>query len=95
MKVDPFNPENGDKPLWVVYGHDAFPSILCCKIRHNHADLGPIIWGFSIYKRSPGFRTLGLEVQTWIDRYHMAKFFDDHAEAIAYITKLTTPMGAK
>ncbi len=93
MKVDPFNAENHDKPLWVVYGHDAFPSLLCCKLV-SRAE-GVVIWGFSIYKRSPGFRTLGLNVQEWMSRFDKVKFYDDHDEALAYLKKLTSPMGVK
>lgn len=94
MKVDPLDEANHDKPLWLVYGHEAWPSFLCCKInlkRHGY----PVIWGFSVYRRSPGFRTIGQDVRTWMqattDRmgYTLWEFYDNQDEALARLKKLT------
>jgi hypothetical protein len=96
MRVDPNLPENLDRTLWCVHGVACFPVIFCCKIR-AHAEFGPIIWGYSVYKGQPGFRTLGRNVNTWQQglqdkfRWDLFEFYDDHAEAIQRITQLTTP----
>lgn len=93
MAIEVNNEQYHDIPLWCVYGPDSFPSILCCKIQRRTEGL--VIWGFSIYKRSPGFRTLGITVEEWRKRYDKCKFFDKHEDAIELIMKLTTPKGAK
>jgi len=96
MKVDPNLPENQDRVLWCVHGVACFPEIFCCKIRAD-AEYGPIIWGYSVYRRKPGFRTLGRNVNSWMRELQekfgcsMFEFYDDHAEAITRITQLTTP----
>lgn len=81
------------KALWCVYGPKCFPSMICCKV--NESAHGQIIWGFSIYKRSPGFRTLGITVETFGNKHEIFEFFNDHDEAIAYLRKLTTPLHLK
>lgn len=90
MQIDPTQKENHDKPLWVVYGVDCFPSLLLCKV-NDHATCGPTIWGYSIYKRIPGFRTLGLSLKEWMAREEKPRFFDTQAEAFGLLAKLTTP----
>jgi len=96
MLVDYKDESCHDKPLWLIYGHDSFPSILCCKLNlklHGYT----VIWGYSIYRRSPGFRTLGQAVDTWINKgksthgYSLYEFYDNHDEAIERIRALTTP----
>lgn len=96
MMVDPNLPANHDRTLWCVHGFDCFPEIFCCKI-HLDAEYEPIIWGYSVYRHEPGFRTLGQNVNEWMQRQRdkfgcdLFEFYDDHAEAIARITQLTTP----
>lgn len=96
MLVDPNLVENQDRVLWCVYGVTSSPTIICCKIR-AHAEYGPIIWGYSVYRRSPGFRTLGQNVNTWQHGlkvkfgWDLFEFYDDHGQAITRITQLTTP----
>lgn len=96
MLVDPNLSENQDRVLWCVHGTSSFPTIICCKIR-AHAEYGPTIWGYSVYRRSPGFRTLGQNVNMWQQNlrekfgYILFEFYDDHSEAITRITQLTTP----
>lgn len=94
MLVDPLQPENFGKPLWNIHGHKAFPAILCCKIS-NQTEFGPTIWGFSIWKRSPGFRTLGINVSTWAKGKELCEFYDSQEEALDRLRVLTTPKGAK
>lgn len=95
MKVDYNDPANHGKTLWLVYGHKCFPSILCCQIKAS--GMGPAIWGFSVYRRSPGFRTLGRVVSTWIEEQKskysmdMFEFYDVHEEAINRLRDITTP----
>lgn len=96
MLVDPNLVENHDRILWCVHGVDCFPAMFCCKIR-MHAEFGPIIWGYSVYKRKTGFRTLGQNVNTWMQGLKekhgqdLFEFYDDHGDAISRIAKLTTP----
>lgn len=98
MKVDPNLPENQDRVLWCVHGFESFPEIFCCKILAD-AEYGAIIWGYSVYRGKPGFRTLGRNVNSWMRELKekfgcsMFEFYDDHAEAITRITQLTTPKG--
>lgn len=98
MRVYPTDPSCYNKPLWVIYGPDCFPSILACKLKQKAEHV--VIWGYSIYRRSPGFRTLGLQVEAWVERVRadtgmVPEFYDDHEEALEKIRKLTTPKGAK
>lgn len=81
-------------PLWVVYGHNCFPSILCCRLRDDGRDI--VIWGYSVYKRKPGFRTIGQILSTWREgnaEYgkSLEKWFIKQEDAVAFINKLVTP----
>ena len=88
--IDPHNPDNYDKVIWCVYGPDSFPTMFCCVIKT--ASRNPAIWGHSVYKRSPGFRTLGREVVgDWIASNN-AKFFSTQDAAFDYLRTLTTPL---
>lgn len=94
MKVDHTDPANFGKTLWLVYGLKCFPSILCCQIKQGTS--APTIWGFSVYRRSPGFRTLGRHVDVWINELKargndMFEFYDDQDEALARLKAITTP----
>lgn len=87
--IDPNDPQYLDTPLWCVYGPDCFPTMFACRI--NNASGRPAIWGYSVYKRSPGYRTLGREVRGgWVEE-HNAKFFTSQDNAIDYLRELTTP----
>jgi hypothetical protein len=102
MKIDPLDPANHGRPLWIVYGHACMPSLICAKLRaytEAHAVLpvgtaGPVvcIWGYSVYKRKPGFRTLGLDLREWSKRSTIGPtFYDTQDEAIERLRKLTKP----
>jgi hypothetical protein len=103
MKINPHDPINHDKPLWIVHGETCFPAIFCAKLRAYREDnallpaggRGPVVCvlGYSVYKREPGFRTLGVEVTEWAKKSGGMKptFFDDQEEALALLRKLTTP----
>lgn len=95
-EVDPYLPENQNKALWIISGYTCFPDMLCAKVSTSTGE--PVIWGYSVYKNSPGFRTLGIDLPTWIAKNHAASggkhppaFFDDQALALEYIGKLTFP----
>ena len=85
--IDPFDRQNHNKPLWVLFGSEAWPQVLCARI-HGY---GPSIWGYSVYRRSPGFRTLGRDLRAWISEQERALFFDDHDAMLAELKKWTTP----
>jgi len=76
-------------PLWCVYGPDCFSTMFCCMI-NEVPGYGRNIWGYSIHKRSPGFRTLGRSVDDWMQDKN-AKFFLTQDEAIQCMIALTTP----
>lgn len=71
--------------LWGVYGPDSFPSVFACKIL-EHPGQGRVLWGFSIYRRSPGFRTLGVS-SLWAEQ-HGLHLFRTQAGAFAFIASL-------
>ena len=33
---------------------------------HDHPELGPVVWGFSVYRRERGYRTLGRQLAGWL-----------------------------
>lgn len=86
IPVDPFASHHWDKPLFVVYGPGSFPSLLCCKVRLNEGV--PTIWGFSIWRRSPGFRTLGIHLETWVEREDNPRFYLSQEDALEDIRGL-------
>ncbi len=77
--IDPFDQQHWNKPLFVVYGSTGFPQMLCCKVRLN--DGVATIWGFSIWRRTPGFRTLGIKLKTWVERETDPRFYLSQEEA--------------
>lgn len=74
-----------DTALWGVYGPDCFPTVFACKL-HHASGYGRAIWGFSVYRRKPGFRTLG-EGREWADR-HKLRLFASREAAFAHIASL-------
>lgn len=76
-----------DTPLWVVHGPDCFPRLLLVMIL-NHYQCGLTIWGWSIYRRQPGFRALGMSLYTWIDREENPRFYLNRADAFARLAEL-------
>ena len=95
MKVDYRDPSSHGKTLWLVYGQKFFPSILCCQIKQSST--GPAIWGFSVHRRSPGFRTLGRQIDVWIEEHKarhandMFESYDNQEEALSRLRDITTP----
>lgn len=89
-RVDPTDPASHDHALWCVHGVESFPVIICCKV-NKHPSCGLTIWGHSVYRRQPGFRTLGAGLDGWMATHSMTEFYDDHEEALDRIRDLTTP----
>lgn len=82
-----------NKPLWCIYGNKFFPQIFACKI--STATGTPTIWGYSEYKNSPKYRTLGLSLEVWTNQVmysagNVCEFYDVHDEAIDRIKKFTS-----
>lgn len=89
--IDPMLDENHGKIMWCVHGPSSFPTVITCIIKRSINWYNrPIIWGYSEYRRSPGFRTLGVEVEKWAAERD-AKFFDNKEAAFDYLATLITP----
>ena len=93
LDVNPSDRINIGVVLWCVYGPSCFPQVMCCKVipspREQYTPL--TIWGYSVYRNSPGFRTLGIHFVKWMRDNPEAKFFRVRNEALAYLANLITP----
>ena len=88
------------RPLWCVFVHSFEPSIIPCILRAysvQHVLLPPgqpgrvVVWGYSIWRRKPGYRTYGVSLLEFSKRHSLEPmFFDSQDEAIEQIRKLTT-----
>lgn len=87
--IDATLPEFHNRPLWCVYGPQCFPTMFCCKILH-HPQGCLTIWGYSVYRRQPGFRTLGRDLSEWAAD-HEAVFFAEQIHALQFLANITTP----
>ena len=76
-------------PLWCVYGYKYGLSIMSCMINQPWGK--KTIWGYSVYKRVPGYRTLGVDVEQWSAGNKITIYFDDQEEALDYLRKSTKP----
>jgi len=72
-------------PIWCVYGAECFPTVFACQIK-DHPQVGRVIWGFSIYRRASGYRTLGTG-REWAVK-NDAHLFLTQADAFAHISNL-------
>lgn len=99
--IDPMDPINHGKPLWVVYGHECAPSLMCCKLLaytsdHQLLPIGTkgtnvVIWGHSVYRNKPGFRTLGQNIDSWAGKsIYGPYFFESQKNALEEICRITT-----
>lgn len=77
------------KPLWIIYGHAAFPQINCVILDKYQGVVN--IWGYSVWKRSPGFRTLGTAFENFQRRSEILLFTHSQEEALDFLKNLTTP----
>jgi len=104
MMIDPTDPAHHEKTLWVVHGPTCQPSIVCAQLRAYSADFNllPVgqagdhvcIWGYSVYKRVPGFRTLGIRLSKF-EGEHKARYYTEQEEALSYLRKITKPRAAR
>jgi hypothetical protein len=74
--------------LWGVYGPDCFPTVFACQM-HNYEAGRRAVWGYSVYKGEPGFRTLGVGA-SWATQ-HDLRLFRTRDEAFDYIAALFPP----
>jgi hypothetical protein len=96
-EIDPRDPFWHGRSLWVVYGPISFPTFICAKLyaytpsftRVPVGQPGAVVclWGYSVYRGQPGFRTFG----QGIEKLEEPHFFADHDDALAYLKNLTTP----
>jgi hypothetical protein len=105
--LDPLEPANHGEPLWVVYGdYSRSPELMCVRLRayDEQHELLPVgvrgayvaIWGFSVWKRRSGFRTLGMNVEEWAARYAFGPFFYDVQDnALEHLQRITSPRNFK
>ena len=93
--INPRDPINRVKPLWCVYGHEAWPKIICCKLLWYPFSEQCVIWGYSVYDGIPGFRTLGVGIDKFIQEFSKGGFepifYDDIDEALDCIKNYITP----
>lgn len=105
MRLTSFmDPANHGKPLWVVFGSRTWPQIICVKLFAYSVDhvLLPVgekgpnvcVWGYSVWKREAGFRTLGTDVCEWAKARKLCEFYDTQDEALDRLRKLTKPAPA-
>ena len=87
--ISAYDPEHRATPLWVIFGHvnEACPRVICVLV----SDGAPTVWGYSIWKRSPGFRTLGISLDSFIERHRDCIFFARKEDALAKLSELMTP----
>lgn len=95
-EVDPL--EYIGVPMWCIYGHDCFPSVVCCLLsEYEHPVEGKqiVIRGYSVYRREPGFRTMGRTLDSWRQSNkeygrELEKWFINQQKAMLYLNKLVT-----
>ena len=98
--IDPNDPRHHNRPLWCVFGHSFEPSVIPCILRAynaQHVLLSPgqhgrvVVWGYSVWRRKPGYRTYGVSLLEFSKRHSIEPlFFDSQDEAIEQIRKFTT-----
>ena len=90
-QVDPHDVALRNQPLWCVFGPESFPTLFCCVIRENVG--APVIWGYSVYRRKPGFRTLGQELDAWLAerKGDNPLFFASLSEALLILAVMVSP----
>jgi hypothetical protein len=71
--------------LWAVTGPGCFPNVFACHLNTiRNGDDARYIWGFSVHKGKPGFRTLG-QNKAWADENSLL-LFSTVGAAFAHIT---------
>ncbi len=82
--VDHKDSINHNRVLWLVtqWGNGNVTQLDTVVIK-DHPSCGPVLWGYSVYRRSPGFRTIGSSVEYMIAqyRYEVVELFYTEDEA--------------
>lgn len=74
---------DNNQVLWMVWGETN--SLYFDTIHLIHSPpWGYIAWGYSVYRRSPGFRTLGLSIKHFRTKHKIVQLFTDQTDAIDY-----------
>lgn len=80
-------------------GPKCAPSILCFRLSRSALEENKIvnIWGYSVYKGVPGFRTLGVPFAKWIEEETeracgtSPRFYLSLDDALERLRKILTP----
>lgn len=91
LAVNPDDPQNFNKILWCVHGTVAHPLIHCLKIKPSPHNDGHYVWGYSVWKREPGFRTLGISVRQFKGGKDLFLFFEKKIDALDYLSIILEP----
>ena len=75
-------------PIWCVYGDENWLQFIVCRKR-DYLNQASALWGYSVYRRQPGFRTLGVGADWCIK--NKCRFFASQEDALAYLRVATTP----
>lgn len=67
--------------LWFVYGEINSLYIDAVRLRVS-SEFGFIVWGYSVYRRSPGFRTIGSSLKHLRLRHPICELYTDQTTAI-------------
>lgn len=95
FEVDYLDPANWNKPLWCAHGYKSHPSIHCLMIKPcPSVNFQPFVWGYSVWKRQPGFRTLGLSFEEFHKNKDLYLYFDKKQAALNYLSKILEPKNA-
>lgn len=79
------------RPVWIVYGEKAFPRLICAKINIPPTDGRLCVWGYSVWRRQPGFRTLGTRLETWAAEHGVCEMYANQDDALDRLRSMTTP----
>ena len=90
--IEPTNQEYWNIPLWCVHGHKSHPSIHCLMIV-SCRDGSINVWGYSVYKRAPGFRTLGMSLEAFAKDKTICYYFSTKQAALDYLSDILEPKG--
>jgi hypothetical protein len=82
--INPTDSAHHNTPLWAVYDWNG-PAVLACRV--NTLQGKATIWGYSVWKRQPGYRTLGVNLSDWRSTARNPVFFDKQSEAIEEVVK--------
>lgn len=75
-------------PIWCVYGDDNWLKFGVFRKR-DYPGRNSALWGYSVYRRQPGFRTLGVGPDWCIE--NKCRFFANQDDGLAYLRQATEP----